>query len=72
MADDADNAAGYADLEISQALLKIKQNAANNQVGTKHCVECGDDMPEPRQKLGFKFCVTCAEERERRQALYAE
>ena len=72
MADDADNAANYTDLEISQALSKLKQNAQTNQVGSKICVECGDDMPELRQTLGFKLCKDCAEEREKRQSMFAD
>lgn len=71
MADEIDLANDLIDTEVSRALSKIRQNTANS-VGTKYCVECGDDMPLPRQKLGFKLCVPCAEERERRGQLFAE
>jgi RNA polymerase-binding transcription factor DksA len=34
-------------------------------------VECGDDIPLGRMKLGFKLCVPCAEEIERKKHLFA-
>lgn len=70
MADDIDVANDLVDNEVARALSKIRQNTLS--VGTKLCVECGDDMPPARQKLGFKLCVCCAEERERRGQLYAD
>ncbi len=72
MADDIDLANLQMDNEITWALKKIRQNAGQVVKGTKHCMECGDDMPEARQTLGFKFCVPCASERERRKSLFAE
>lgn len=70
MADQIDLANELIDSEVSRALSRIRQST--QAVGTKQCVECGDDMPDARQSLGFKFCVSCAEERERRKSLYAD
>ena len=70
MADDIDYANDLIDSEVSRALSKIRQSA-DLRVGTKNCVECGDDMPTARQTLGFKLCVPCAEEKERRGQLFA-
>lgn len=71
MADEIDFANDLIDSEVSRALSKMRQQAGQS-VGTKFCVECGDDMPPAREKLGFKFCVPCAEERERKKQLFAE
>lgn len=70
MADEIDLANDLIDSEVSRALSKIRQQASQG-AGTKHCVECGDDIPEARQKLGFKLCVPCAQESERRGSLFA-
>jgi hypothetical protein len=72
MADEIDLANDLIDSEVSRALSRIRQNAAQQAVGSKQCIECGDDMHDARQKLGFKFCVPCAEERERRKSLFAD
>lgn len=71
MADEIDAANDLIDSEVSRALSKIRQNASF-AVGSEYCVECGEDMPKERQKLGFKFCVPCASETERRKSLYAD
>lgn len=70
MADDVDAANDLMEKTISIALRE--RQSAEQAVGTKICVECGDDMPQARQSLGFKLCKTCAEEKERRQSLFAE
>jgi RNA polymerase-binding transcription factor DksA len=73
MADVIDIANDLIDSEVSRALNKIRQNTAKQHAeGTKVCMECGDNIPEARQKLGFKLCVPCAEEAERRKALFAD
>ena len=72
MADEIDLANDLIDSEVSRALSRMRQNAANQAEGSQYCVECGDEMPAPRQKLGFKFCVPCAQERERRKSLFAD
>jgi RNA polymerase-binding transcription factor DksA len=72
MADDIDLANDLFANELSYALSKIRQNAAQPSIGPKTCLECGDDMPEGRRHLGFKFCVSCAEERERKKQLFAD
>lgn len=72
MADDIDVANGLVEGQIDLALKRIRQNASQKVNGTKHCIECGDDMPEARRTLGFNLCVPCAEEKERRQSLFAD
>jgi RNA polymerase-binding transcription factor DksA len=74
MADSADIASAYIDAAISDQLEKLmrqnQQKVLTNK-GNKTCVECGDDVPEPRRKLGFSLCITCAEEAERHKSRYA-
>ncbi len=70
MADDADIAYDFINRELADALNR-RQRAAELAQGTKICVECGDDMPEVRQKLGLKLCKPCAEEAEKRNAQFA-
>ena len=72
MADEIDLANDLIDNEVSRALNKIRQNASQDTKGSEFCIECGDVMPAARQKLGFKLCVPCAEESERRKALFAD
>jgi RNA polymerase-binding transcription factor DksA len=70
MADDADLANDYNEQLVSRALGKIRQDV-NVKSGPKICAECEDKIPVARRKLGFKLCVQCAEEAERRDSLYA-
>lgn len=70
MADIVDIAAESINNELSRAIDRIRQNASPVTMGPKTCVECGEDIPEVRRKLGFKLCVPCAEESERRQSLF--
>lgn len=72
MADDIDVATSLIEGELEMALKRIRQNANQDASGSKFCVECGDNVPEARQKLGFKLCLPCAEETERRKSLYAD
>jgi len=72
MADDIDLANDLIDSEVSRALSKIRQNSAIAEIGSKICVECGDNMPQGRTKLGFKLCVPCAEDAERKKTLFIE
>lgn len=71
MADDIDVATSLIEGELEMALKRIRQNSQDNK-GSKICVECGDNVPEARQKLGFKLCLPCAEETERRKSLFAD
>lgn len=71
MADDIDLANDLIDNEVSRALSKMRQNKPAS-VGSKICLECGDDMPEGRRAMGFSLCVPCAGEAERRKSLYAD
>jgi phage/conjugal plasmid C-4 type zinc finger TraR family protein len=72
MADEIDLANDLIDNELSRALNKIRKHASKEEEGARFCVECGDHIPEARQKLGFKLCVPCAEESERRKSLFAD
>lgn len=71
MADEIDLANDLMNNEVSYALRKLRQNSQPTK-GTKICVECGDKMPTGREELGFKLCLPCAEESERRKSLYAD
>lgn len=70
MADEADIANDYMDLELNRALGKLRQT--EKSVGSKACTACGDKMPPIRRNMGFKLCVSCAAENERRQSLFAD
>ena len=70
MADEIDLANDLIDVEVSRALSKLRKNAVGNAMGAKNCIECGDGIPHERQKLGFRKCKACAEESERRKALF--
>lgn len=72
MPDEVDLANDLIDSEVARALSKLRQNAHAVAKGSETCLECGDDMPKERQKLGFKFCVPCASETERRRSLYTD
>lgn len=72
MADEIDLANDLIDIEVSRALGKLRQHTSQGAVGSKICVECGDTIPEGRRKLGFKLCIPCAEESERRKQLFAD
>lgn len=72
MPDEVDLASSLIDNELARAIADIRKNAAVPKVGSKVCVECDDDMPAVRQSLGFRLCVTCAEEKERRKQLFAD
>lgn len=71
MADDIDLANVLIENELSRALSK-RESASQQAKGSKFCVECGDAIPPGRTKLGFKLCVPCAEEKERKKQLYAD
>ncbi len=70
MADEADRASELIDTEISSMLQQIRQQAPVT-VGPEECEECGEAIPDPRRKMGFRLCVPCAEASERRKALFA-
>jgi hypothetical protein len=73
MPDEVDLANDLIDSEVARALSKLRQGAEGEVAkGSEFCLECGDDMPKERQKLGFKFCVPCASESERRRSLYTD
>lgn len=70
MADEADIANDFIDNEVSRALGRLRQDTS--KPGTKACKECGEAIPTERRKLGFSFCIECAEENERRKSLFAD
>ena len=71
MADEADIANELIANEMLSALTKMRQNA-DIKMGPKECMECGEDIPNERRRLGFNLCVECASEFERRQSLFAD
>jgi len=71
MADEGDIANLLVEAELSRALDKLRQNAGKIAKGSKTCMACGDNIPEARRKLGFKLCISCASEGERKKQLYA-
>lgn len=73
MADDADMANDFMDNEVSRALGKLRQkNGVKPAVRSAFCKDCEEEIPVERRNLGFQFCVDCAEERERRNSLFAD
>lgn len=72
MADEIDLANDLIANEVSRALNKIRQNSSIDKEGAEYCIECGEKMPTERRQLGFKLCVPCAQESERRKALFAD
>jgi len=70
MADAADVANDYIDIEVSR-VLKVRGNVPV-KAGPKLCKECDIDMPEARRSLGFSLCIDCAEDAERRKAQFAD
>jgi RNA polymerase-binding transcription factor DksA len=71
MADEIDLANDLIANEVSRALSKIRQNSVDRE-GSEFCIECGDKMMPERRQLGFKLCVPCAQESERRKSLFAD
>lgn len=72
MADPIDLANDLIESEVTRALSKLRQSTDGVTEGAKTCVECGEAIPEGRRKLGFKLCVPCAEEFERKKSLFAD
>jgi RNA polymerase-binding transcription factor DksA len=71
MADEADLANEQLNSELSRAINRIRSSSITGK-GPKACVECGDDIPAARRELGFQFCITCAESKERKKSLFAD
>ena len=69
MVDEVDIATDYIDRVIAHELQKRQQNATS-KVGTKFCKDCGVDMPMVRRQSGYQLCRECAEQTERRDALF--
>ncbi|MDX1902266.1 MAG: TraR/DksA family transcriptional regulator [Gammaproteobacteria bacterium] len=69
MADIADIANDLIANEVSNVLKSRAETPV--EMGPELCVECEESIPLVRRKLGFDLCVPCAEEVERRQALFA-
>ncbi len=58
MADIIDSASEIEWLQRNNALAAHRLN--RNAVSAEHCVECGEDIPEPR-RTAVPGCQTCAE-----------
>ena len=71
MADEADLANEQLNSELSRTINRIRKSAAAGK-GSKNCHDCGEEIPPARRELGFRFCIGCAETRERKQSLFAD
>jgi len=71
MADEADVANDLIANEVLSVLSKMRQQTEVG-MGPIECIECGEKIPKARRTLGFKLCIECAEESERRKALFAD
>jgi len=71
MPDEADLATEQQSSELSRAINRIRKSATAGK-GSKTCNDCGEEIPEARRDLGFRFCIGCAETRERKQSLFAD
>jgi RNA polymerase-binding transcription factor DksA len=74
MADEGDLANDIVEIELSRALDRMRQSTSlvkGAEKAPKDCLECGDIIPDARRKLGFKLCVSCASEGERKKQMYA-
>lgn len=69
MADPADIANDLIEVQLLNT-LRARANAPV-KMGPAQCQECDEDIPLPRRQLGFSLCLACAEEAERRRALFA-
>lgn len=65
MSDIVDAAAQAEAAFLAQALQSAKQ--PETPVSYSHCLDCGDPIPEARQKAvkGCKLCVLCQEYEEK-------
>ncbi|HSW71748.1 MAG TPA: TraR/DksA C4-type zinc finger protein [Gammaproteobacteria bacterium] len=70
MADEADLANEQLHSELSRTINRIRKSATAGG-GSPSCNDCGEEIPEARRELGFRFCIGCAETRERKQSLFA-
>ena len=70
MADVADVANDLIDSEVA-SMLKLRETGPV-KMGSKTCLECEEGIPKARRELGFSLCLPCAEEAERRRALFAQ
>ena len=71
MADIADIANDFTDYMLAFQVEKIRRSAMKQHLGAKECIDCDSEIPLARRKMGFNVCVHCAEEGERRDALFA-
>ncbi|MCD6039853.1 MAG: hypothetical protein K0S27_1253 [Gammaproteobacteria bacterium] len=70
MADEVDIANAYIARAIELELCKRQQNTEVKE-GARCCKKCKESIPPVRRKLGFELCIECAEDTERRNALFA-
>mgnify|MGYP003407589030 CR=1 FL=1 len=70
MPDEIDLANVLIDIQTARLVDEIRARSNNNTMGSPNCEECDEIIPVGRQKLGFKICVPCAEDKERKKNLY--
>lgn len=64
-----------ADTGLHNVRNKNRAEQVQNEDGTwpiTECVDCGDDMPEGRLKLGRIRCISCQERLEKSRNGYAK
>jgi len=68
MADVIDMANDHAELVLHHALLRACARPAKSAVSAEFCMDCGDDIPQPRRIAapGCDTCISCQTLRERR------
>lgn len=71
MPDEVDLANEQLNSELSRTIKRIRSSAPLG-AGSKTCSACGEDIPKARRDLGFRFCISCAENRERRQSMFMD
>ncbi|EKD54355.1 MAG: hypothetical protein ACD_60C00090G0004 [uncultured bacterium] len=71
MADEADMANDLIASEVSSALNRLRLTTSG-KMGPKNCALCEEAIPLVRRQLGFKFCIECAVETERRKLLFVD
>lgn len=62
--DDADRA--HENMEIQMARALANTGPVPTGPGAVECDECGDRMPPQRTGYGYRLCVDCQSQRERK------
>ncbi len=64
--DSIERAQRYEERERQAAIAVCRKHSQTESL--KHCVDCGEDIPEQRRAIGgIRRCIDCQQEKERRQ-----